>query len=250
MDDRVRRQEACPQGTVPGLDPEVYAKWRASELGAITEELERRLMLELIGSVSGKRVLEVGCGDGALAVELARQGARVTGIDASDRMIEAARVHAQEASVTVGFHVGPAEALPFEAETFDIVVAQTILCFVRDGSPAFSEIARVLAPGGRLVIGELGRWSTWAAERRVRAWLGSPLWRRGHFRSPGDLTRLARGAGLEPGPVRGAVYYPRLAFAARWMKPLDGMLGRVTEFGAAFLAISAAKPETRAQAMA
>lgn len=250
MDDRVRQQEACPQGAVPGLDPQVYAKWRASELGAITESLERRLLLELIGDVAGKRVLEVGCGDGALAVELARQGARVTGIDASDRMIEAARARAQQAHVTVDLHVGPAEQLPFDADAFEMVVAQTILCFVRDGSPAFSEIARVLEPGGRLVIGELGRWSTWAAERRVRAWLGSPLWRRGHFRSPGDLRRLARGAGLEPGPVRGAVYYPRLAFAARWMKPLDGMLGGVTNFGAAFLAISAAKPQARARRIA
>ena len=242
MDDRVRQPEACPQGAIPGLDPQVYAKWRASELGAITEGLERRLMLELIGGVSGKRVREVGCGDGGLAVELARRGAEMTAIDMSDHMIAAAQERAKQAGVKLSFHVGPAEALPFEAAQFDLVVAQTILCFVKDGSPAFSEIARVLRPGGKLVIGELGRWSTWAAERRVRAWLGSALWRRGHFRSPGDLTRLAAGAGLVPGPVRGAVYYPRLGIVARWMKPLDGLLGKVTKLGAAFLAIAATKP--------
>ncbi len=232
----------CDRRALPGLDPQVYAKWRASELGAITERIERRLMLELIGDVVGKRVLEVGCGDGALAVELAKRGAEVTGVDASERMIEAARERAREVGVPLALHLGPAEALPFEGEQFDVVVAQTILCFVADGSPAFGEIARVLKPGGRLVIGELGRWSTWAAERRVRAWLGSPLWKRGHFRTPGELKRLADQAGLIPGPVRGAVYYPRIGIVARWMDPIDGVLGRMTKVGAAFLAISATKP--------
>ena len=235
-------QDQCDRRALPGLDPQVYAKWRATELGRITEGIERRLMLELIGDVRGLRVLEVGCGDGALAVELARRGATVTGVDASERMIAAAQERARQADVPLALHLGPAEALPFEDAQFDVVVAQTILCFVADGSPAFGEIARALKPGGRLVIGELGRWSTWAAERRVRAWLGSPLWKRGHFRTPQELTRLAKGAGLVPDPVRGAVYYPRLGLLARWMSPLDAALGRLTKIGAAFLAISARKP--------
>lgn len=238
----------CPQtGGLPGLDPQVYAKWRASELGAITERLERRLMLELIGDVAGVRVLEVGCGDGALSVELARRGATVVGADASEQMIAAARERARAAGVSATFVVGPAEALPFDSESFDVVVAQTILCFVEDGSPAFGEIARVLHPGGKLVIGELGRWSTWAAERRIRAWLGSPLWRRGHFRTPRELQRLAATAGLVPGAAHGAVYYPRLTFFARWMSLLDGAIGRITNIGAAFVAISAVKPLSRAK---
>ncbi|MGE3916851.1 MAG: methyltransferase domain-containing protein [Hyphomicrobiaceae bacterium] len=245
MQERAKQPEACPQGAVPGLDPQVYAKWRATALGAITERLERRLMLELIGDVAGKRVLEVGCGDGALAVELARRGARVTGIDGSPRMIEAARDSAAAAGVAIELTTGPAEALPLADGSFDLIVAQTILCFVADGSPAFAEIGRVLAPGGRLVIGELGRWSSWAAERRIRAWLGSPLWRRGRFRTPGELRRLATGAGLVPGPVKGAVYYPRLELLARWMEPLDQRLSQLTTLGAAFLAVSAMKPQQR-----
>lgn len=230
------------QGAIPGLDPAVYARWRASELGAITERLERRLMLELIGPVEGRRVLEIGCGDGALAVELARKGATVAGIDASERMIAAARERAREAGLPVALAVASADGLPFSDATFDLVVAQTILCFVKDAAPVFAEIARVLKPGGRLVIGELGRWSTWAAERRVRAWLGSALWRKGHFRSPGDLRALARGAGLEAGQVKGAVYFPRHPMLARWLAPIDEPLGRTTTFGAAFLALEASKP--------
>ena len=132
--------------------------------------------------------------------------------------------------------------MPFPAESFDVVVAVTILCFVENAAPVFHEIARVLRPGGRLVIGELGKWSTWAAERRIRAWLGSRLWRHGRFRTARELRSLAEQAGLVAGPVRGAVYYPRWAPIMRLLTPFDAALGRLTTAGAAFLALSASKP--------
>jgi hypothetical protein len=99
-----------------------------------------------------------------------------------------------------------------------------------------------MRPGGRLVIGELGTWSTWAVERRLRAWLGSRLWRSGRFRTARELQGLAVRAGLVPGAVRGAVYYPRWAPAMRLMAPFDAALGRLTTAGAAFLALFATKP--------
>ena len=73
------------------LGPELYAGWRESDLGAITEALEDRLLFELIGEVAGRRVLDLGCGEGALAVELQRRGALVTAVDPSWTMIAAAR---------------------------------------------------------------------------------------------------------------------------------------------------------------
>ena len=63
----------------------------------------------------------------------------------------------------------------------------TVLCFVQDAAPVFAEIIRVLRPSGKLMIGELGKWSSWAAARRIRAWLGSLLWRRGRFRTATEL---------------------------------------------------------------
>lgn len=229
----------CP---VPDLGPQTYARWRASQLGTITEDLQHGLISRLIGDVRGKRILDIGCGDGKLAVELVRRGGQVTAIDASKAMIDAASSRASGAGVPLDLHVASADLLPFAQAQFDLVVAVTILCFVADATPVFLEISRVLKPGGRLVIGELGKWSTWAAERRVRAWLGSALWKRGHFRTPGELRRLARAAGLEPEQLVGATFYPRFAFAARGMQHLDGRLGRLTTFGAAFLALTASKP--------
>jgi SAM-dependent methyltransferase len=229
----------CP---LPDLSPETYARWRATELGPITEDLQHDLMLHLIGNVTRKKVLEIGCGDGKLAVELSRRGAYVTGIDASKDMIDAARRRADAGGVHVDLRVASAQSLPFPEAEFDVVVAVTVLCFVEDATPAFAEIARVLKPGSRLVIGELNKWSTWASERRVRAWLGSALWKRGRFRTPRELRALAGGAGLEPGRVIGANFYPRSARAARLMKPFDARLGRLTTFGAAFVALVGTKP--------
>jgi len=227
---------------LPGLDPQAYARWRASEIGAITERLERELILELIGEVHGRRILDVGCGDGDLAARLAERGARVVGVDASAAMIAAAMQRAAPEQADLAFEIAAAQDLPFPPEQFDIVVAVTILCFVENAAPVFREMARVLRPGGHLVIGELGKWSYWAAARRVRAWLGSPLWRQGKFRTPAELRSLARQAGLTVETVRGAIYFPRWTRAAKFLAPCDPMPSRVTPFGAAFLALRAAKP--------
>jgi ubiquinone biosynthesis O-methyltransferase len=232
-----------PERAIPDLGPEVYTRWRASATGATTERLERQLILELVGDVSGCRVLDVGCGDGELALELARRGAIVTGIDASAAMIDAAKGRAKRHDAEIVFEVAMAERLPFSAAQFEVVTAITILCFVDDAAPVFREIARVLRPGGRFIIGELGKWSTWAAGRRLRAWLGSRLWRRGRFRTARELRGLAEQAGLAVNNVRGAIYYPRWGFAARLLSPCDPVLSSLTTVGAGFVALSAVKPD-------
>lgn len=222
--------------------PAAYAAWRASTLGQITDALEQGLILKLIGPPAGLRILDVGCGDGVLAVEMAGRAEHVTGVDASPEMIAAARRRAERQGHEVSFEIGRVETLPFEAGTFDAVLAVTILCFVEDAAGALCEMVRVLKPGGRLIVGELGRYSSWAAIRRLKGWLGSPVWRRARFHSAAELRSLASDAGLVDVSVKGAVFYPPNGVAARLLGPIDPKIGAFTTAGAAFLALSATKP--------
>lgn len=226
------------------FDPGPYAAWRATRLGAITERLELDLVLALAGSLRGASVLDVGTGDGSYALEAAARGARVVGVDADPAMLRAAKERAASRGLRVELTEGRVEALPFADESFDVVLAVTVLCFVADTTTAFREMARVLRPGGRLVVGELGRHNAWAASRRVRGWLGSRTWRAAHFWTRGELRRHLRGAKLEVATIRGAIHYPPNARVAALLAPLDPWLSRAHAPGAAFLVASAHKPST------
>jgi SAM-dependent methyltransferase len=220
--------------------PRSYAEWRATRLGEITERIERRLLLRLVGEAGGRTALDVGCGDGAFARELrARGAARVVGCDIDPRMIARAA-----AGGGVLCAVARAERLPFPDASFDLVTIVTVLAFLPEPERALAEIARVLKPGGRLVVGDLGRWSLWALSRRLRARLGrAPSWQRARFRTAGGLRALVEAAGLNVEAVAGAVFYPRSALLARLLAPLDARLGRGTTLGAAFVALRAGKPD-------
>lgn len=226
-------------GVPIAIGPEAYASWRATSLGAVTEAIEQRLILEMMGEIHGQSILDVGCGDGALACAAAAGGALVTGVDPDPAMVTAARLRAAKSDVPATFMAGRIEQLPFPNASFDIVAAVTVLCFVQDPAGAIREMGRVLRPGGRLVLGELGRWSTWAALRRVRGWLGSATWKAARFRSATQLSALAKGTGLSVTSVRGAVYYPPIRVLARALAPIDPWLGRLTTCGAAFIALTA-----------
>lgn len=230
--------------TAPAIDvlPDAYAEWRRSTLGRITDALEERLLLDRIGPARGLRILDVGCGDGVLATRLAQGGARVTGLDASADMIAAARSRAKAAGVELDLVEGDAGNLPFPTGQFDCVVSVATFCFVDDPRRAIREMVRVLKPGGRLILGELGRWNLWAAQRRVKGWLGSDLWRAAHFRSRADLIELADQAGLRDVAVTAAVFYPPLGIAARFMAPVDHKIGNITTTGGAFLVLTATSP--------
>jgi SAM-dependent methyltransferase len=156
-------------------------------------------------------------------------------------MITRARGRAADAKLEATFLDGRVERLPFPDASFDVVASVTVLCFVADAAGAVREMARVLRPGGRLVLGELGRWSVWAALRRVRGWFGSPTWKVARVRSSRGLRMLADQAGLSVTRVRGAVYYPPVGVLARMLAPLDPWLGRLSTFGAAFIALRAVK---------
>lgn len=221
--------------------PESYRRWRVSRLGRVTDELERDLILEQCGEVAGLQVLDLGCGDGDLAVTLCRAGAEVTGLDEDPRMLHAARERQASEALSISFVRGDVNALPFADRSFDVVTAIAVLCFVPDARTAIAEMARVLKPAGRLVVGELGRCSFWAASRRIKGWLGSATWRSARFRSAPDLRELVEQAGLAVSAIRGAVFYPPVGWLAAMVASLDRSLSRCTTFGAAFITVAATR---------
>ncbi|MDE2227816.1 MAG: class I SAM-dependent methyltransferase [Alphaproteobacteria bacterium] len=224
------------------IGPKVYESWRAAPLGRITEAIEQRLVFDMIGELAGVRLLDAGCGDGVLVCAAAAKGAVATGIDLNPAMLAAGRMRAARTGVRATFLDGRVERLPFASGSFDVVVSVTVLCFVSDAAAAVRELARVLRPGGRLVLGELGRWSLWAASRRVRGWLGAATWKTARFRTAAELRALAEQASLAVTAIRGAVYYPPVGLLARALAPVDSGLGNLTTFGAAFVALRAVSP--------
>ncbi|MFP4601183.1 MAG: class I SAM-dependent methyltransferase, partial [Persicimonas sp.] len=200
------------------------------------------VLVEPVEPEKRPRALDVGTGDGTYALEMSRRGARVIGVDVSDTMLDAARKRAEQAGLSIDLRRADVQALPFPDGHFDCVVAVTVLCFVDDAARALSEMSRVLVPGGRLVIGELAKWSTWAAKRRVQGWLGSETWEAARFRTRSELRSLVEAAGLSVLRVEGAIHYPPSARFAELAAKFDATLGRLGAPGAAFIAVSAQAP--------
>jgi len=96
--------------------------------------------------------LDVGCGTGFLALELAARGHRVTGVDFAPAMVAEARRKAAERGAAIQFQEGDAEQLPFPAGRFDLVISRHLLWTLPHPEAAIDEWIRILRPGGRLIV--------------------------------------------------------------------------------------------------
>jgi ubiquinone/menaquinone biosynthesis C-methylase UbiE len=106
---------------------------------------------------AGARILEVAPGPGYFAVEMARRGFEVTGLDISHSFVEIATRYAREQGVPVEFRQGDAAALPFPDGTFDLIVCQAAFKNFQEPVRALNEMHRVLRPGGVAVIQDMSR---------------------------------------------------------------------------------------------
>lgn len=119
-------------------------------IGGLVAEAQQHVLVEFLGDVSGRSILDVGTGTGRAALALARRGAVVTGLDASHEMLRVAAQRAAAAEVPVHFVAGDAHALQFADRAFDAVVCFRVLMHTPDWRQSLRELCRVAR--GRVVF--------------------------------------------------------------------------------------------------
>jgi len=158
-----QRRRRLPPASVGGDDHSQAFKdfeaagWSANASGyeRLTGRITARvadLLLDAAGVRDGVRVLDVGCGTGALCAIAAARGARPTGVDLAEGMVAAAR----RAHPSLEFASGDAEALPCADGAFDAALGAFVVNHVPHPERAAAELRRVLAPGGRVALAMWG----------------------------------------------------------------------------------------------
>lgn len=176
--------------------------------------LRLQWLMNLAGGIEGKRVLDVGCGGGILAESMAARGARVTGIDLSEKALKVAKLHLLESGLEVDYRLLAAETLA-EQETaqFDVVTCMEMLEHVPDPASTMAACARLAKPDGWVFFSTLNRnpksylFAIVGAEYILNLLpKGTHDW--GKFIKPHELASYARQAGLEPVELTGMTYNP------------------------------------------
>ncbi len=130
-----------------------YAGLHAEETTVQRFRSLRDAILAVRGPDAGAlRVLDIGCGPGALCSVWAESGHRITGIDIAEPFIETARERAREGGLAIAYRVGSATELPFDDEAFDICCMPELLEHIVDWQRCLDEAIRVLRPGGLLYL--------------------------------------------------------------------------------------------------
>lgn len=186
--------QASMQGELWGRHPDIWAR--------LLEAQESPLFEATMGALeplTGVRLVDVGCGSGQALVTAAARGAVVSGLDASEPLLDVARSRLPEANL----RVGDLEALPYDSGAFDRVTAFNSIQYATAPSGAISELARVCRPGGNVAVGVWGdsaRCETEALFARLRSLAPPPPGTAAPLAisEPGVVESLMEDAGLEP----------------------------------------------------
>lgn len=159
------------------------------------------------------RILDAGCGGGLMAEALAARGAQVTGIDPVAENIAVAEAHAAAQGLTIGYGVETVENLVASGALYDVVLALEVLEHAADQKGFVTALARLVKPGGLLIIATLNRtlrsflFAIVGAEYILRKLpRGTHAWER--FRRPGEIHPLLTAEGLITERIMGLSYNP------------------------------------------
>ncbi|MDH3593662.1 MAG: bifunctional 2-polyprenyl-6-hydroxyphenol methylase/3-demethylubiquinol 3-O-methyltransferase UbiG [Rhodospirillales bacterium] len=163
--------------------------------------------------LAGLSLLDIGCGGGLLAEPLCRLGAEVTGIDAAERNIKVAALHAAESGLAIDYRHAAAEDLAGAGARFDAVLNMEVVEHVADLGAFLAASGTLVKPGGAMVVATLNRTpkafllGIVGAEYLLR-WLppGTHDWRR--FVRPSELARELAAGGLTVTEIAGMAYNP------------------------------------------
>jgi 2-polyprenyl-6-hydroxyphenyl methylase/3-demethylubiquinone-9 3-methyltransferase len=165
-------------------------------------------------SLSGKTVLDVGCGGGLLSEGMAARGAKVTGIDLSEKPLGVARLHLLESNLDIDYRQISAEALAEEHPgQFDLVTCLEMLEHVPDPGSVIRACRQLVKPGGKVFFSTLSRNPKAYLFAVIGAEYVLKLLPRGthdytRFIKPSELSRWSRAAGLNPETPIGLTYNP------------------------------------------
>lgn len=161
----------------------------------------------------GLTLLDIGCGGGLLSEPMARLGFAVTGADAAEKNIAAARAHAQAGGLAVDYRAVTAEALADAGSDFDVVLNMEVVEHVADAGAYLGACARLVRPGGITIVATMNKTlkalalAKFGAEY-VLGWLprGTHDWRR--FLPPDDLCAMLEESGLNILKIQGIAFDP------------------------------------------
>lgn len=169
---------------------------------------------EQCGGLSGKKVLDIGCGGGILAEAMAEHGAEVTGIDMAEQSLEIARMHLLESGLKVDYQQSTAEQFALDhPHQFDVITCLEMLEHVPDPASILQAAAGLVKADGCIVLSTLNRnVKSFALAIVAAEYIMNMLPRGTHeyekFLKPSELARAARQAALEVRDITGMSYNP------------------------------------------
>lgn len=163
-------------------------------------------------SLSGARVLDVGCGGGILCEAMTRAGAQVVGIDAADEAIEVAKEHALQQQLMIDYHATPIERYDAH-EQFDVITCMELLEHVQQPELVIMHCRRLLKPGGVLFLSTISRTlKAYAGAILAAEYLLGLLPKQTHeyskFIKPSELATMARAFDFDVVDIKGLSYNP------------------------------------------